>query len=178
MRARAARLFELIRADKRSVWHDSNEKRCLVPLLAHKHYIEHLSNSSYSFIEENYIALFIDLSPSHTGNRKLILWLLMIYIEVLWSETISLCKKLNIIMTCNPEPQTNGPEWCLLHERIILLNRFCSVNGMNQFIKSDWSVWNRLQLEQHRSTSYSLDEPKQRWIWSCDEWSSSSSSLA
>ncbi len=27
---------------------------------------------------------------------------------------------------------------------------------MNQFIKSDWSVWNSLQLEQHRSTSYSI----------------------
>ncbi len=25
-----------------------------VPLLAHKHYIEHLLNSSYRFIEENY----------------------------------------------------------------------------------------------------------------------------
>ncbi len=33
------------------------------------------------------------------------------YIEVLWSETISLCKKLNIIcniIICNPEPQANG----------------------------------------------------------------------
>ncbi len=33
------------------------------------------------------------------------------YIEVLWSETIGLCKKLNIIssiITCNPEPQANG----------------------------------------------------------------------
>ncbi len=30
------------------------------------------------------------------------------YIEVLWSETIGLCKKLNIIyniITCNPEPR-------------------------------------------------------------------------
>ncbi len=53
------------------------------------------------------------------------------YIEVLWSETISLCKKLNIIyyiITCNPEPQTNGLEWCPVHERIILLNRFFLVN--------------------------------------------------
>ncbi len=30
----------------------------------------------------------------------------MIYKEVLWSETISLCKKLNII-TCNQEHQAN-----------------------------------------------------------------------
>ncbi len=32
------------------------------------------------------------------------------YIEVFWSETIGLCKKLNIIcniITCNPEPQAN-----------------------------------------------------------------------
>ncbi len=56
----------LIRADKRSVCRDSNESRCFVPLLAHKHYIEHLSNSSYRFIEENYIAIIIviELSPS------------------------------------------------------------------------------------------------------------------
>ncbi len=38
-------------------------------------------------------------------------------IEVLWSETIGLCKKLSIIysiMTCNPEPEANGPG----HEQI------------------------------------------------------------
>ncbi len=35
------------------------DKRCFVPLLPHKHYIEHLSNSSYRFIEENYIAIII-----------------------------------------------------------------------------------------------------------------------
>ncbi len=48
--------------------HDSNESRCFVPLLAHKHYIEHLSSSSYRFIEENYIAIIIviELSPSPT----------------------------------------------------------------------------------------------------------------
>ncbi len=55
-----------LRADKQSVWRDSNESRCFVPLLAHKHYIEHLSNSSYRFIEENYIVIIIviELSPS------------------------------------------------------------------------------------------------------------------
>ncbi len=38
-----------------------------------------------------------------------------LYFEVLWSETIGLCKKLNIIyyiITCNPEPQENGLDWC------------------------------------------------------------------
>ncbi len=52
------------------------------------------------------------------------------YIEVLWSETIGLCKKLNIIyniITCNPEPQKNGPKWCPVHEQIILLNCFFDV---------------------------------------------------
>ncbi len=36
------------------------------------------------------------------------------YFEVLWSKTIGLCKKLNIIyniITCNPEPQANGKIW-------------------------------------------------------------------
>ncbi len=48
------------------MWRNSNESRCFDPLLAHKHYIEHLSNSSYRFIEENYIAIIIviELSPS------------------------------------------------------------------------------------------------------------------
>ncbi len=27
---------------------------------------------------------------------------------------------INNIITCNPEPQANGPEWCLVHVRIIL----------------------------------------------------------
>ncbi len=54
------------------------------------------------------------------------------YIEVLWSETTGLCKNLNII-TCNAEPQTNSPEWCPLHERIIRLNRFFLVNYLIQF---------------------------------------------
>ncbi len=48
------------------MWRDSNESCGFVPLLVHKHYIEHLSNSSYRFIEENYIAIIIviELSPS------------------------------------------------------------------------------------------------------------------
>ncbi len=54
----------------------------------------------------------IESKKNISGNTK---WTLVA--PVLWSETISLCKKLNIIITCNPE-------------------------------------------------SYSLDEPKQRWIWS------------
>ncbi len=49
-----------------TVWRDSNESRGFVSLLAHKHYIEHLSNSSYRFIKENYIAIIIviEWSPS------------------------------------------------------------------------------------------------------------------
>ncbi|KAL0148996.1 hypothetical protein M9458_055699, partial [Cirrhinus mrigala] len=44
---RSAVVGTLVRADKRSVWRDSNESRCFVPLLAHKNYIEHSSNSSW-----------------------------------------------------------------------------------------------------------------------------------
>ncbi len=44
-----AAVWTVIRADKRSVWRDSNESRGFVPLLAHKHYIEHFSNFSYRF---------------------------------------------------------------------------------------------------------------------------------
>ncbi len=63
--SRRAAVWTMIRADKRSVWRNSNESRGFVPLLAHKHYIEHLSNSSYRFIEENYITIIIviELSP-------------------------------------------------------------------------------------------------------------------
>ncbi len=53
------------------------------------------------------------------------------YIEVLWSKIIILCKKLKMIyniITCNPEPQANGPEWCPVHELIILLNPLFIVN--------------------------------------------------
>jgi len=66
-----AAVWTVIRADKLSVWRDSNESRGFVPLLAHKHYIEHLSNSSYRFIVENYFAIIIviELSPSPTSNR-------------------------------------------------------------------------------------------------------------
>ncbi len=42
-------VWTVIRADKWSVWRDSNESRGFVPLLAHKHYIEHFSNFSYRF---------------------------------------------------------------------------------------------------------------------------------
>ncbi len=85
------------------------------------------------------------------------------------------------IITCNPERQANGS----VCERFILLNRFVLVN---QFTKSDWSVWNILHLEQHRSTSYSKltfrhltvnltqNHPKYWCIWSCDEWIIQSSS--
>ncbi len=50
------------------MWHDSNESRGFFPFWAPKHFIEHLSNSSYRFSEENYIAIIIvtELSPSPT----------------------------------------------------------------------------------------------------------------
>ncbi len=44
-----AAVWTVIRADKRSVWRDSNESRGFVPLLAHKHYIELFSNFLYRF---------------------------------------------------------------------------------------------------------------------------------
>ncbi len=44
-----AAVWTVIRADKRSVWRDSNESRGFVPLLAHKHYIEKISNFLYRF---------------------------------------------------------------------------------------------------------------------------------
>ncbi len=49
---------------------------------------------------------------------------------------ISLCKKLNIIyniITCNPEP--NGLKWCLIHERIILVEPVHQIglNRLKQF---------------------------------------------
>ncbi len=44
-----AAVWTVIRADKRSVWRDSNESRGFVPLLAHKHYIEHFPNFLYRF---------------------------------------------------------------------------------------------------------------------------------
>ncbi len=61
------------------------------------------------------------------------------YIEVLWSETIRLWKKLHIIyniITCNTELEANGPEQCPVHKWIIRLNRFFLVNYMNKFTKS------------------------------------------
>ncbi len=76
--------LSLIWADKRSVWRDSNESRCFVLLLAHKHYIEPLSSSSYRFIEENYIAIIIviELSPSPSLKREelmtIFVWILHI----------------------------------------------------------------------------------------------------
>ncbi len=69
-----AAVWTVIRADKRSVWRDSNESRGFVPLLAHKHYIEHFSN--FFVLEENYIAIIIviELSPSPSGHTHLEQW--------------------------------------------------------------------------------------------------------
>ncbi len=63
-------VWTVIRADKRSVWHDSNESCGFVPLLVHKHYIEHLSNSSYRFVEEKYIAIIIIIELLPSPNTK------------------------------------------------------------------------------------------------------------
>ncbi len=58
------------------MWHDSNESRGFVPLLAHKHYIEHFSNFLYRFrgklyrdnyryriIAQPYLVVSLDLGP-------------------------------------------------------------------------------------------------------------------
>ncbi len=58
-------VLTVIRADKLSVWCDSNELRCFVPLLVHKPYIKHLHHSTYRFSEDNItIIIVIELSPS------------------------------------------------------------------------------------------------------------------
>ncbi len=64
--SRRTAVWTVIRADKWSVWCNPNELRCFITLWAQKHYIEHLSDSSYHFIEENYIAIIIviELLPS------------------------------------------------------------------------------------------------------------------
>ncbi len=57
------------------------------------------------------------------------------YIEVWWSETIGLCKKLNIIyniINCNPEPQANSLEERPVYKLIFLLNRFFLVNYLKR----------------------------------------------
>ncbi len=46
----------------------------------------------------------------HTINIRGSWW----YIEILWSETIGLCMKLNIIyniIICNPEPEANEDQF-------------------------------------------------------------------
>ncbi len=82
--SRCTAVWILSQADKWSVWRGSNESCCFVPLLVHKLYIEHLSNSCLCFIKENYTAIIIVivLSPSpnpsymsndrtHCGNNPL-----------------------------------------------------------------------------------------------------------
>ncbi len=73
MSLRRAALWTVIRTDKWSVWRDSNESCSFLSLLAHKYYIEHLSNSSYRFIEKNDIAIIIvtKLSPSPSEAKML-----------------------------------------------------------------------------------------------------------
>ncbi len=58
------------------------------------------------------------------------------YIKVLWSKTIGLCKKLNIIyniVTCSSEPQVNIPEWRPVNKWIFFMNRF--------FLWTGWTSW-------------------------------------
>ncbi len=70
-----AAVWTVIRADKRSVWRDSNESRGFVPLLAHKHYIEFFFALSHIVLEENFIAIIIviELSPSPISDYYLVL---------------------------------------------------------------------------------------------------------
>ncbi len=69
-----APVWTVIRADKRSVWRDSNESRGFVPLLAHKHYIEHFSNFLYRFrgklYRDNYrYRIIAQPYPSSSKNK-------------------------------------------------------------------------------------------------------------
>ncbi len=59
-----AAVWTVIRADKRSVWRDSNESRGFVPLLVH--IISNIFQTFHIVLEENYIAIIIiiELSPS------------------------------------------------------------------------------------------------------------------
>ncbi len=84
------------------------------------------------------------------------------YTEVLWSETICHCKKISFIynvITCNPEPRANSPEWSPVNEQIIILNQLFLVNQFDCSLNwgtVDWSVRNSSRLKQHRSTSFSI----------------------
>ncbi len=57
--SRRAVVWTVIRADKRSVWHDSNESCAFVPLLAHEHYIELF----ISFYQGKLYSIVIELLP-------------------------------------------------------------------------------------------------------------------
>ncbi len=76
------------------------------------------------------------------------------YIEVLWSKTISLCKKLNIIyntITCNPEPQTGKYDyfhWTGTFGQIVLINWFSSLVCLHNCAMV-WHICNHSRLLRH-----------------------------
>ncbi len=72
------------------MWHNSHESHGFVSLSELKHYIEHLSNSSYRFVEESYIAkmIVIELSPSHLPNKYSIV-LTTAQVEFYWKLPVS-----------------------------------------------------------------------------------------
>ncbi len=82
----------VIRTVKRSIWHDSNESRCFVPLMAHKHYIEHLLNSSYRFIEENDIAIIIVIQLPPSPRQLVSICLALLCKSFNWLNYVKLAK--------------------------------------------------------------------------------------
>ncbi len=70
------------------------------------------------------------------------------YIEVLWSKTISLCKKLNIIyntIACNPE---NYFQWTGSFGQIVLINWFSSLVCLHNCAMV-WHICNHSRLLKH-----------------------------
>ncbi len=91
---------------------------------------------------------------------------------------IGLCKKLNIIyiFTCNPEnPQTNGPQWCQVHELIIFLNQFFWIR-LKQFVTRAeislylilwWLNWLRASVPPTVTELRKKFDLDRRLIWAC-----------
>ncbi len=69
-------------------------------------------------------------------------------ILVLWSEIISLCKKLNIIysiITCNPEPRADGSGCCSVHEWIKPVHQIW-LNRLKPFVVQAAQIYKLLNL--------------------------------
>ncbi len=103
-------------------------------------------------------------------------WLLT---EVLWSET-ELCKKLNIIyniITCNPEPQANGPEWCMSEAQIYRLLNNC-LSDADSLSDSKWAKipvylilwWMNHSALQFLRQSLKLTRTEDRWATDTHAW--------